>query len=259
MKVVYQMIVDVEEKRTVTLKDNSTKELQSLILADDTASIKITLWGEQTSDEFEKGDVIEVVGIYSKFNSYSNQMEANLSRKGQINKINKSISPVSVQPSKSSNPPQNKDMSDFSSRVKIDDVDSKDIYVIKGAVIKEINRIFVYQACSNCGRKPDNCKCQESHEESNRMVLNSIVDDGSSTIRATFFGDLAERFLGESADTVHELQLNNELDNMLKIKNKQLLGNEYLFKGRGKYSDFTNSYELNVMDFRPINPIEETN
>ncbi len=252
-------IVEVEEKRTVSLKNGTEKDVQSFIVADHSGSIKLNLWGNDIKNEYKEGANMHIDGIYTRFNSYSNQMEANLSRRGgSISLIDKDIDAIEVNKRKISTPKSFSDFYDSKSRSEIEKINSSENYQFKGTVVKELNRIYIYNACSECGRKIDNCSCEEPHEEVNRMVLNCVVDDGTSTVRVTFFGDEAEEFLGDSADLVHEKQLNGTFDQYLKEKNKQLLGREFIFTGKGKYSDYTSKYEVSVSSFQKIDPIKES-
>ncbi len=256
-------IVEKEEPRTVSLKNGSQKKVQGVLIADETASVKINLWEDQVlEDNYEKGDVIKISGVYTKFNSYSKQTEANLSRKGEIKKIEKEMGEIKID--KKSRSTQNTAQNDFKekydteNRSDIEDIDSNQNYQFKGTIIKPLNRIYVYKACENCGRKGDNCTCDEEFDKINRMVLNCIVDDGSSTIRVTFFGDLASDFIEETADRITLLKEQNQFDDFLKQKNLDLLGKEFIFEGRGKYSDFSGRYEINATNFEKLDPIKES-
>ena len=71
-------------------------------------------------------------------------------------------------------------------------------------------------------------------------------------MRATFFGETAERIIGEKADLIVQLQETPDFERFLENKSKELLGKDIIIKGRAKFSEFTNSYDLNVSDFTEV-------
>ncbi len=84
------------------------------------------------------------------------------------------------------------------------------------------------------------------------MILNLILDDESSTIRGTLMGEKAELLFNESTDNIKKLEENGELDEFLKKKNLELIGKEFIFRGKAKYSDFSDSYEINIRSFKEV-------
>ena len=81
----------------------------------------------------------------------------------------------------------NKQSSYTGNYTNIKDINSSGIFEIKGVVVKDLTNITIYQACNKCNRKIDNCTCEKIGDSENRMILNLIIDDGTSTIRFLYF------------------------------------------------------------------------
>ena len=139
-----------------------------------------------------------------------------------------------------------------SERKKIEDINQDDFYEFKGSIIQDIKRISLYTACSKCNRKIDNCKCDQQGEHVNRMILNLTLDDESSTIRGTLMGEKAELFLKESTDNIKKMEENGELEEFLKDKSLKLIGKEFIFRGKAKFSEYNDNYEINIRNFEEI-------
>ncbi len=91
----------------------------------------------------------------------------------------------------------------------------------------------------------------------NRIIANAIVDDENDTIRITFMGDQAEQFLNDTSDNVKKIIDEGNLTEYLKQKSQDLLGKELILTGKAKYSQFSNGYEVNIMNFEPLDPEKE--
>jgi len=85
------------------------------------------------------------------------------------------------------------------------------------------------------------------------MILNLILDDKRSTIRGTLMGAKAELLYKESTDNIKRLEENGELDSFLKDKNLELIGKEFIFRGKAKFSDYNDNYEINIRSFKEVN------
>ena len=139
----------------------------------------------------------------------------------------------------------------------IGSIDSAGTYEIKGFIAKEINKITLYEACTNCFKKIDNCTCEKKEESKYRMIFNLTIDDESATIRTTFIGDIAERFLGENTDVILKIKDTPDFVKYLEKKSADLLGKDIVIRGKAKYSDYTSAYEIVAFDFQDLNISEE--
>jgi hypothetical protein len=139
----------------------------------------------------------------------------------------------------------------------IGSIDSAGTYEIKGFIAKEINKITLYEACTKCFKKVDNCTCEKKVESKHRMIFNLTIDDESATIRTTFIGDIAERFLGEKTEDILKIKDTPDFLKFLEKKSADLLGKDIIIRGKAKYSDFSSGYEIVAFDFQDLNVNEE--
>ena len=242
-------IQEIDDVKSIQLKNGETKELQKLILADETGEILVAIWGDKVNPDLKVDDSILIKRVNVKMNSYSNEMEASLSTRSSIEISNK-VFEIDERSKTLRKTPQDRP----SERKKIEEINQDDFYEFKGSIIQDIKKISLYTACSKCNRKIENCKCDQPGEQVNRMILNLILDDESSTIRGTLMGEKAELILKESTDNIKKLEENGELDEFLKEKNLELIGKEFIFRGKAKFSDYNDNYEINIRSFEEINP-----
>jgi len=241
-------IQEIEDIKSIALKSGETKELQKIILADETGAIRVAIWGDKVNSDLKVDDSIQINRVNVKMNSYSNEMEASLSPRSSIEILKKIF-----ETDKTLNPIRKTQQEGPSERKKIEEINQDDFYEFKGSIIQDIKRITLYSACSKCNRKIDNCKCDNPGEQVNRMILNLILDDESSTIRGTLMGEKAELLFNESTDNIKRLEENGELDSFLKEKNLELIGKEFIFRGKAKFSDYSDNYEINIRSFKEVN------
>ena len=140
---------------------------------------------------------------------------------------------------------------------KIDSINSSDFLEIKGFIVKELNNINIYEACTNCHKKIDNCTCGNSESTEHRMILNLIIDDGSGTIRTTLIGEQAEKLLGINTEKIVQIKDAPDFDKFLEKKSSEVLGKDIVIRGKARFSDYSNSYEISVYDFKGVNVDEE--
>ena len=242
-------IQEIDDIRSISLKSGETRELQKLILADETGEILVVIWGDKVNPDLKVDDSIKITNINARISTYSKEMEVSLRSKSNIE-----ISKKKFKTGKTSKTLRKPQPESTGERKKIEEINQDDFYEFKGSIIQDIKRISLYTACSKCNRKIDNCQCDKPGEQVNRMILNLILDDESSTIRGTLMGEKAELLFNESTDNIKRLEDNGELENFLKEKNLELLGKEFIFRGKAKFSEYSDNYEINIRSFKEINP-----
>lgn len=242
-------IQEIDDIRSINLKSGETRKLQKMILGDETGEIVVVIWGDKVNPDLKIDDSIKITNINAKLSTFSNEMEVSLRSKSIIEISNKIF-----KIDKTSKTLRKTQQESSTERKKIEEINEDEFYEFKGSIIQDIKRITLYTACSKCNRKIDNCNCDEPGEQVNRMILNLILDDESSTIRGTLMGEKAELLFNESTDNIKKLEENGELDDFLKEKNLELIGKEFIFRGKAKFSDYSDNYEINIRSFKEINP-----
>jgi hypothetical protein len=140
---------------------------------------------------------------------------------------------------------------------KINTINTTGAVEVKGFIAKELNNITIYEACANCFKKIENCSCDDRDKTDHRMIFNLIIDDGSGTIRTTFIGDTAEKLLGEETEKLLQIKETPDFEKFLSKKSSEFLGKDLVVKGKAKFSDYSNLYEIVAYDFKDINVSDE--
>ncbi len=189
-------VMEINEPKGFTRKDGSKGFVCGLILSDDTASVRLTLWDQEcrTLDEVEIGDAVRIVGGICK--SGRRGKEIHTGRRARL-MLNPSVA----------EDPRMQDLDDVKEAVKpsserrrISDLDAGKSNIEVRATVVKLYRLWVYDACPRCGRKVSDGECQRCGEveAEPRSILDIGVDDSSGFVHAKFFGEIAGEILGVS-------------------------------------------------------------
>ena len=140
---------------------------------------------------------------------------------------------------------------------KIDSINTSANIELKGFIARDLNNITIYEACTKCFKKVDNCLCDTTNETEFRMIINLIIDDGSGSIRATFIGDIAENLMMVKTENLVQIKETPDFDKFMEKKSSEFLGKDIIIKGKAKFSDYSNSYEIMAYDFKYLDIDEE--
>ena len=250
------VITTVEDLRKVTLKSGDEVSLLSFTVSDDTDSIRVTAWREK-ADELSKslknGEGISLKNVALRFSNYWEKIEATISFESSLDKIDLKISNLKIPESSSKGT-----SSSFSNNfTEINSIQSSGFFEIKGFISSELKNIRFYEACSNCRRKVDNCTCDQKGDSKMTMIISHIVEDESGKIRATFIGEAAEKLIGTKADSIVKVKDTPAYDELIENFSAELVGRDIMIKGKVKFSDYSDSYEIVASNFQDINVEEE--
>jgi replication factor A1 len=235
------VITTVEDLRKITLKSGDEVSLLSFTVSDDTDSIRITAWREK-ADELSKslkiGEGISLKNVELRFSNYWEKIEATFSFDSSLDEIDLKISNLKIAktPTKEKTGSFSKDFTDISN---------------------ELKNIRFYEACTNCRKKIDNCTCDKKGDSKMTMIVSHIVEDESGKIRATFIGETAEKLVGTKADLIVKVKDTPDYDKLLENFSSELVGRDIMIKGKVKFNDYSDSYEIVASDFQSINVEEE--
>ncbi|MBY8981703.1 MAG: DUF2240 family protein [Candidatus Lokiarchaeota archaeon] len=251
------IISSIDDLRKITLRSGEEVSLLSLILSDDTDGIRVTIWkenAEKYSEILKMGQGVVLKNVLSKYSNFSKRKEISFLKSSELelkDLVIKNLKELDASRI------ENKKQSYTGNYTCIKDINSTGFYEIKGVIVKELNNITIYEACSKCNKKTSNCTCEEIGDSVNRMILNMIIDDGTNTIRTVFVGKNAEELIKEKTETVSEIINTPDYNTFLEELSKKLIGIDLIIKGKARFSDFSNSYELSVYDFKELNVNEE--
>ena len=252
------IITSIDNLKEVNLKSGENVYLLNFNVSDDSDTIRVVVWRERAkelSNSLIMGMGIALKNGLVRFNNYSNRKEITLIAGSELEKIDLKIKNLKL--NKPTGPTFKKE--DFlGNYIKIKDINSAEIFEVKAYIAKELRDrdIIVYDACSKCLKKIDNCRCDEKGEITKRVIIKIVLDDGSETINTNFFGDKAVELIGLDAKEISEIVDSNEVSDNI---SKELMGRDLIVKGRAVFNDYNNinRYELNVIDFKDLNVDEE--
>ena len=250
------VITTIDDLRKVTLKSGDEISLLSFTVSDETDSIRVTAWREK-ADELSKtlknGEGISLKNVTLRFSNYWDKNEANISTDSSIEKIDLKISNLKI-----AETPIKGKTSEFSKNfTEIDSIQSDGFFEIKGVISSELKNIRFYEACSNCRRKIDNCTCDQKGDSKLTMIISQYIEDESGRIRATFIGEAAEKLIGSKADLIAKVKDTPDYEKLLENFSSEMVGKDIILKGRVKFSDYTDSYEITASNFQDLNVEDE--
>jgi len=250
------IITSIDNVKTISLKSGEDVSLLGFIISDSTDGIRVTLWredAERYSNLLDVGQGLSLKNVLVKYSSFSSRNEISL-----MNDSTLEVKDLDIKNLKSINSAGKDRANNFSGKyAKIDTINAPGIIEVKGFIAKDLDKITVYDACKNCFKKVENCTCDKTEDTEFRMIINLTIDDGSGTIRTTFIGDSAEKLIGVKTDHIVQLRETPEFEKFLEKKSSEILGKDIIIRGKAKYSDYTNQYEISAYDFKDIDIDEE--
>ena len=219
-------------------------KVASVILGDQTGTIRLTLWDQQTEmiDKLKPGMAVEVFGGYTR-EGMDGSAEIRLSGKGGIKILEKSDLPE-----------LGKMKREAKAGGTISELKEGDNAEIRAAIVQLFQTNFFYEVCPECGRKVNGGKCDQHGkvEPVKNIVLSGVIDDGTGNIRAVFFRDNALNMIGMNMDDV--LEKGDSFFEELGV-----LGKEFLISGRVRRNKMFNRLEFVANGVKEVNLEGEIN
>ncbi len=226
-------VVSIYEKKDFTRQDGSAGSVASFLVGDETGMIRVVCWNTQTDiiAKIKEEDVVRVQGAFVRENRGFKEVHLNDQSNVIVNPEGETIDAVK----KSS-----------VERKKIKDLQEDERAELLATVVQVFDPRF-FEVCPDCGTRLKEetgvFSCAKHGEVSPEFsfVLNAVLDDGSDTIRAVFFREQAEEFLGKSNDEVKAFRSVPEAFDPIKI---ELLGEQFKITGRVKKNAFFERLEF---------------
>lgn len=228
-------------------KGDSKGKVASLIMGDETDTIRVVFWNDQVSilDKVQENDIILIKDAYVRENKGGKEVHIGERSSVAINPEGEAISAV-------------RQSSDVERRP-INELQEGEESEIMGTVVQVFDPRF-FNVCSDCGKKVTeiegvfSCVEHGTVKPSLSYVLNAVLDDGSGTIRSIFWKNQTHHLLGKG-----EAELTSYKDRLASFENVKtdLLGEQFKLRGRVKKNDMFNRLEFNVQLVEKANPEEE--
>ncbi|MBR9699291.1 DUF2240 family protein [Candidatus Woesearchaeota archaeon] len=229
-------------------KDGSAGKVLAFTIGDETGTIRVVLWNEQTDivKDLKMGIIVKVVGAYSRNNN--NNLEIHLATKGEIipNPEGETVGEV-AQP--------------VVGRRKIADLKENESNIeLLGTIVQAFEPRF-YEVCPECGKRAKQkengfeCPTHGSVATAYGYVMNTVLDDGTSTIRTIFFRNQMNNLLQKNNDEILKLKENTAEFQAIK---DGLLGKIVKIVGRVTKNEMFDRIEfISQQVFPDPNPDEE--
>jgi replication factor A1 len=249
-------ITSLDDLKEITTKSGEILSLLGFVISDDTEWIRVTLWRE-TAEEFSEklsvGQGLILKNVLLRFNNFSQRNEISTINDSTIELIDLEIKNLKTYDI--TKRPQ--DASYSGNYVKIDSIANPGIVEIKGYIARDLTNITIYEACTKCMKKVDNCNCEIREKTEFRMIVNLVIDDGNGSIRTTFMGEKAEKLIGVETEKLVQIRETPDFEKFLENKSSELLGKDIVLKGKAKFSEYSSSFEISVFDFKYLDIDEE--
>jgi len=228
-------------------REYSKGVMASLIVGDESGSIRVVLWDERASlaETVARGDAVSITNGYARSN-LSEEPELHVGKYGSIEKAGGDAVP-------SLNDIEGKIVSEKN----IDSLEPSGEHVRLSAKIVDLDtdRPLVYMTCPACGKRVQNlggawfCEACGDVDAQSNLVVSVVLEDDSGNIRAIAFKENAEKLIGSSTGTaltsVEETQ--SEATPLLEARDK-LVGKSVSVVGTVKYNEFSDQLEFIVDD-----------
>ncbi|MHA1458366.1 MAG: DUF2240 family protein [Promethearchaeota archaeon] len=246
------IISAIDDIRKITLKSGEDISLLGFNVSDSTDAIRVTAWRER-ADELSKslknGDGVLLKDVELRYSNYSQKNEVTIAIDSSIEKIDLKIKNIKI-----SQPSTNFTQNNFSGNfTDINTIQSSGFFEIKGVISNELKNIRFYEACSECRKKIDNCTCDKAGDKKLTMITSHFLEDESGSIRATFIGEAAEKLMGEKAELIVKVKDTPDYEKLLRKLSSSIIGRDIMIKGRVKFNDYSDAYEIVASNFQDIN------
>lgn len=244
-------IVYISPVKEFKLKEgDGNGKVMTVVLGDETGTIRMSLWGEKTEVEgkIKAGDVLEVIGGYTK-TDYKGQPEVRLGKFGNLRIVENMDIHVKEQEVRGNYDPTT-----------IKEMTETEKVQLKAQLVQIYERKLVYYMCPQCNKRLGSRKCEEHGvvDPKKLLIVNGVVDDGTGTANVVFFNEAAEQILGKKIDEiVEEVQMSGEKQFFDNLQGQ--LGDQYNLKGLVKRNDMTKNLEVTIHNIKPLNAVAEIN
>jgi ssDNA-binding replication factor A large subunit len=194
--------------------------VRNVVLADETGSIKMVLWNEETEKEINNGDVLRIKGYVRDRGG----LEFGVGGYGLIEKVDMDIKVSQTIANASTFSGARAERKDIAS---LEEGPAE----IRAAIVQVFETEPYYNVCPVCDKSmKEQCKEHGKQEPKKALVVNTILDDGTGSIRGVFFKNMAEKIVNDMENVLGSIEV----------------GKEFVFRGNIRKNDYINKNEFVV-------------
>jgi replication factor A1 len=242
------VLQNVSEVNEFSRSDGSSGRVASMELQDATGSIRVVAWGDNVEklEEIKEKEIQFVKVFFGGVRQKdADTIEIHLTQQSHLRQstripaVLRGIEVMKTEPTSESA----RDVPEYQKMQLSDLSEEEDNILIEvlGKVVRLFQQVPYYYACPSCRKKVTDTDsgwyCQEHQEvePEARFRLSGILDDGTGTIRTTFFGLSGEILTGMSANDIQKLIENNLTDDeIFTAVQQEAEGKTVLIQGRVK-------------------------
>lgn len=224
-------------------KDGKKGRVMSIVLGDETGTIRLSLWNEEIEKfpGFTEGDTVEVRG-FVKDGPFGPELRTG--KYGSMAKSDETVSHVAK-----------KEME--YERSVISELRESQHRQIRAAMVQVFAGNIFYEICPMCKGRAKEWKCPEHGDIQPEygLVISGIADDGTGNIRVVSFNDAAEKIIGMSKfEAKRTFDIKKKMEAV--IENVPL-GKELLLEGRVSRNALFDRLEFVVNDVKSVDVKKE--
>jgi len=228
-------------------KGAGTGKVCSIVIGDETDTIRVVFWNDQVSlaDQLREQDVLSIKNASVRENNNGREIHINEHTNVAANPIGETVTAVRTP---------------ASPRKKISELaDGQENIEIMGTVV-QIFDLHFFQICPNCNKRLHEiegtlqCPEHKAVRPGLSYVLNVILDDGTGTVRTTFWKNQTNHLLNKNESEVSQYYQNLAAFENIKT---DLLGEQLKVTGRAKHNEMFNRLEFSVQFVQKAVPEEE--
>ncbi|MEM3664805.1 MAG: OB-fold nucleic acid binding domain-containing protein [Candidatus Jordarchaeales archaeon] len=243
-------VVEISNVKEFARSDGTTGTLASLVIMDETGSVRVVVWDEQVENviDAEPGDILRIKGGYTK-TGMKGEVEVHVGRFSKIELISPEEQILQVTPK--STPP----------RKFLFQLENDEFVEVRGTIRRLLRKKVVYETCPTCSRRLNGnglCVMCGKVEPVLSLTVNALIDDGTAVAKALFTGREAEKLLNMRAKEAFEIA-KKEGDEAapLKMRAYDIEGRELILMAKSVLNPSTGKITLKVYSFKEANPKDE--
>lgn len=236
-------------------REGKKGRVQSVLLGDDTGVVRLPLWNHEIDAFQETGikedDVVSISGTWVKLDNRGSP-ELRLGK----GKVTKSKQKIELPPKEEMR------KLTVAKRSEIKDLKEGQSAEIMACLVQLYRKNPFFEVCPDCGSRvaeeEGKFRCKEHGivKQESQIVLSGVLDDGTGSIRAVFFRELAEQLFGENVKGLKQIAKRGK-DVLSVYDHFSGMGKDFIIRGRIKRNDFTESIELVANELEEIDSRKE--
>ncbi|MFP4038330.1 MAG: OB-fold nucleic acid binding domain-containing protein [Candidatus Nanohaloarchaea archaeon] len=230
--------------------DEEDGKVQNLLLGDDTGTIRVTLWDDQTeiAENVDEGDVIKMAGCYTVEDDRGNA-ELRLGDSATVKMADDQDRFDDIENQAST------------SEVAVSEITTEgSSYRTRGMIMEVYTSNPFYRVDPETGdtvREDDDGNYvtdsgEEVEDPEGRLAISGVIDDGTENIRCVFFGEQARKLLDLDEEAEKEMD-----EDAVEESAEDAKGLEIEVEGRTRYNDYFDRIELLVNNMQQVDTQEE--